>query len=185
MSQRETCVDRDLHPRDEAWFEELFRSEYASLCRFAMRYVDHGHVAEELVQDCFLRLWARRNEPSAGAMRSYLYRAVRNACFDYIKSRKVRRQVSSVPDLDDRPDDTSPETDLRQLEISEAVDAAIDLLPERRREIFTLSRRDGLTYAEIADVLAISVKTVETQMGRSLRFLRNHLRYLLVLVLFL
>lgn len=169
--------------RDESWFERLFRDEYESLCYFALRYVDHRHLAEEIVQDSFLKLWSRRDEPAAGAIRSYLYRSVRNACFDHLKSRRVRRSVVSVPDLDDTPGPQSPEILYRQGEIDDAIAEAIEQLPARRREIFTLSRRDGLTYSEIADVLSISVKTVETQMGRSLRFLRNRLRYLLTFFL--
>lgn len=169
--------------RDEAWFERLFRTEYEGLCFFAMRYVDHRHLAEEIVQESFLKLWSRRTEPAAGAIRSYLYRSVRNACFDHLKGQRVRRRVSSVPDLDDTAGTDSPEMIYRQVEIDEAMADAVEQLPERRREIFTLSRRDGLTYAEIADVLSISVKTVETQMGRSLRFLRERLRYLLAIIL--
>lgn len=146
-----------------------------------------SHVAEELVQDCFLRLWIHRNEPSDGSVRSYLYRSVRNACFDHLKSRKVRQQVTTLPDLDEftQGPAQSPEAEYHRREIEDAILAAIDLMPDRRREIFTLSRHDGLTYAEIADLLSISIKTVETQVGRALRFLRDRLHYLLAFLLIL
>ncbi len=185
MMESEVPVRDEPERRDEAWFESLFRAEYRSLYYFAVGIVDSSHVAEELVQDCFLRLWTRRHEPAAGSVRSYLFRSVRNACYDHLKRQKVRRETNSVPHHDHIPHSQSPERDYREKEIEDAIADAIDLLPARRREIFLLSRRDGLTYAEIADVLSISIKTVETQMGRALRFLREHLRYLLLLVLML
>ncbi|MFW5973642.1 MAG: RNA polymerase sigma-70 factor [Bacteroidota bacterium] len=166
--------------RGESWFEALFCAEYQRLCTCAIRYVGRAAVAEELVQDAFLQLWSHRDELAEEAVRTYLYRSVRNACLDQLKREKVRRNVTSTPNLDDAPGLDSPETDYRVQEVDGAVRKAIDALPDRQREIFILSRDAGLSYKEIAGVLSISVKTVETQMGRALKFLREHLRYLLI-----
>lgn len=126
-----------------------------------------------------MQLWLHRNEPAEGALRTYAFTIVRNRCYDHLKKRRVRRRVMENETPTHVSTGTTPETTYRENETQLAIDTAIDEMPERRREIFLMSRREGLTYQEIAIVLGISVKTVETQMGRSLRHLRNRLAHLL------
>jgi RNA polymerase sigma-70 factor, ECF subfamily len=165
--------------RDRVWFETFFRDHYAALCAFAIRYVDLPHDAEEIVQDAMTQFWIHRAEPAEGALRTYAYTIVRNRCYDHLKKRRVRRRVTDEDAPLEVPTAGTPETDYREEETRAAIDSAINELPDRRREIFLMSRRDGLTYQEIADMLSISVKTVETQMGRSLKHLRHRLSDLL------
>lgn len=186
---------RRIQSGDKEAFEELYRDWFVSLCDFAHRYIKRPAVCEELVQDLYLSIWRNREEWNpGGSIRSYLYKGIKNRALDYIKHLHVEREYlarqnieteSEAPGLQsgEYPDPFTASEEEKELAM--AIDNAIGQLPGRRRMIFNLSREDGLTYREIAEVLDISVKTVETQMGRSLKTLRSLLsEYLPGLVLF-
>lgn len=171
---------------DKQAFEDLYRTYFPVLCDFVYRYVRSSSVSEELVQDLFLNIWIRRTEwEPEGTIRSYLYKSARNRAFDYLKHQKVERNYLEERKIERKWEQESNRADVKQLrfykeqsvneELVQAVENALNQLPERRKVIFTLSREEGLTYKEIADVLNISVKTVETQMGRALKILREQL----------
>jgi RNA polymerase sigma-70 factor (ECF subfamily) len=174
---------------DEAAFEALFLAYYEKLCQYAARYISSHDVVEDLVQDVFLSLWRRRSDlRSELDVRPYLYKAVRNEALKYLNRQRVRKRPDTQQRLDrqeleKRLAQAAPDEELEHQEFEAAVQAAIETLPERRREIFNLSRRNDLTYSEIAELLDISVKTVETQMGRALRFLEKHLSRFLTILL--
>lgn len=170
---------------DKKAFEELYRRWFFDLCEFANRYVRRRAICEEVVQDLYLNIWKNRKEwHPKGTIRSYLYKGIRNNAIDYLKHLKVEREYLSERKLNrlqeyeeqiggDSMLNGVLSEDENKKELAEAIEDAILQLPERRREIFRMSREDGLTYQEIADALDISIKTVETQMGRSLKSLRN------------
>ena len=163
-----------------AAFEALFDAYYAELVESASYYVHRKEVAEELVQDVFFNIWDRRHDwHPRGALRTYLYGAVRNHCLMHLRHEKVvqrwRREERHRP----RPEADGPVDRLEYKEFSRAVQQAIEALPERRRLVFTLSRRQGLTYAEIAALLDLSINTVENQMVRALKTLRERLAHFL------
>jgi RNA polymerase sigma-70 factor (ECF subfamily) len=167
--------DRDLRDR----FGALFRHFYPELCGFVVQYVRSRAIAEELVQDLFLRLWERRESwEQEMPSRSYLYRAARNRAFDHLKrQRVVEREAFKLND--DEENDPVVNVVLDAEDLRAALNRAIEELPPRTREVFVLSKRHGLTYPQIAKALTISVKTVETQMTRAFRILRERLsRYL-------
>lgn len=161
---------------DRAWFEEAFRGHYAALCTYVDRLVGTQAAAEDVVQDLFVAVWERRDEWRArgASLRPVLYISARNRAFNVLKRRRIedRSQLQLVHD--DRAPGGADET-LRWGEMKSAIDRAVDSLPEQCRLIFTLSRQDGMTYGQIARTLQISVKTVETQMGRALKALRVRL----------
>jgi len=103
----------------------------------------------------------------------YLYRAAKNLSLNHLKHEKVVREWENEELMKIRLSENDPEEELFQHELSFAIQRAIDRLPERCRLTFTLHRQEGLTYTEIASVLNISIKTVETQMGRALKTLRK------------
>jgi len=155
-------------------FDALVRAHYGRLCNFAHRYVDSRDVAEDIVQDVFARLWRQHDAFDVRDPLPYLYQAVRNRAVTYRRQRVVRdrwREQQTLRDDDRQEPDTASAVEVADL--AEAVRRAIDALPERCRLVFTMSREQDLTYAEIARALGISVKTVETQMGRALKALRT------------
>jgi RNA polymerase sigma-70 factor (ECF subfamily) len=156
---------------DETAFERLFRAWYGRLADHALRMTRDRDRAEDAVQEVFVALWNGRDRlPEPAALAGYLHRAVRNRALNQLRATKGDRvDPDGLAALAVAP------TALRSLESEElgrAVVAALEALPPRTREIFLLSREQGLTYREIAATLEISVKTVETLMGRALRELR-------------
>lgn len=143
------------------------------LVGFVARYVRSQAVGEEIVQDLFLKLWiGREGLPSVDSPKAYLYRAARNAALNHMRREGLERGWAERSGRDE-PAFVAPAPDVADEEaLAAAVRAAIDALPTRCRLIFTMSRDDRLTYAEIAGALGLSVKTVETQMGRALKALR-------------
>ena len=159
---------------DRDAFEALFHTHYAGLCRFALRYEPSPEVAEDLVQDVFFNLWRRRHAwVPEHAPRAYLYGAVRKRALKHLRHEGVVARWRTRAEVQPAPIASEADADLSCRELEAALRQAVDLLPERRRLVYELSREHGLTYAEIA--LGISVKTVEMQMTRALKFLRTRL----------
>jgi RNA polymerase sigma-70 factor (ECF subfamily) len=161
---------------DRAAFDALFRAHYSELCAYVYRMLRDRDAAEEAVQGVFLRLCELGLPgPARSVSRSYLYAAVRNAA---LNAERARRRVERYAAGDRVPRPSQPidaATSAEYRELVGLIGATIEALPPRRREVFLLSRRDGLDYAGIARVLGLSVKTVESQMGHALTALRRAL----------
>lgn len=177
--RNQTELVRKIRAGDEQAFEQLFRAFARALVRFTTRFVLSTETAENIVQDVFVRIWHNRArmDPDLN-LKSYLYRACRNQALQHLRHLKIENRDDSIQDVVDPA--RSPEAAVDVQEIAAAVYAAVAELPPLRRLIFTLSKYDQLTYAEIAEIQKISIKTVETQMGRALKFLRLRLRGLYV-----
>jgi RNA polymerase sigma-70 factor, ECF subfamily len=169
------ALSRRIREGDVAAFETAFRLYYARLCSFARHRVGSLAAAEEIVQETFLRVWQNRHRlDPAQSLRAYLYRSVLNHSLNEMKHREVENRwlrLETNARLTSEPADEGIQTS----ELAAAVQQTLGNLPERCRLIFTMSRDQGLTYAEIAETLDISIKTVETQMGRALKALRSSL----------
>lgn len=152
-------------------FDALFRRYYSSLCDSVLRIVRSHDSSEDIVQEVFARLWIDRGDwfPEV-SVRAYLHKAVRNTALNYLKHLHVVTSWSGS-----QPESLGGDVveEVANRELLATLQQAIEHLPEGSRTIFLLSREEGLTYAEIADVLSISQKTVETQMGRALKALRH------------
>lgn len=160
---------------EETAFERLFRAWYPPLARYAIRLTGDQDRGEDAVQEVFVALWKNRGAlPAAEALSAYLHRAVRNRALNQLRGR--RTEALATDGVDAPSVLPSAEVELTTSELSRVVEAALRELPPRTEEIFRLSREDGLTYPEIAATLEISVKTVETLMGRALATLRTTLR---------
>ena len=160
---------------DEWAFDAVFRSHYPPLVGMAEGMLRSRAVAEEIVQDVMLALWRRRDSlPVEESLKAYLFRATRNRALNHLRHVRVERQGEpyAVGPTEKAP--TAPSL-LVEEEIDVAVREAIGELPDRCREVFEMSRVHGLRYIEIASALGISVKTVEAQMGKALRILRDRL----------
>ena len=156
-------------------FEALYRMYWERLYAFAFRYLRSQQDAEDAVQEVFFRIWRGRADwVPAGAVRNYLYLAVRNAALDRLQRAAVARrrrvgtaQLVTVAEI---------QPDLEAAELAAAVERALADLPPKRSAVCRLRLIDGLSYAEIAHRLAIGEKTVETQLARGLKFLRERIR---------
>jgi RNA polymerase sigma-70 factor (ECF subfamily) len=165
----------ELRAGNRGAFDAIFRAHYARLVATAQAIVGERAAAEELAQDVMLELWRRRGslilESTPAA---YLHRSARNRALNYVRHERVTRRAE--PQLAAAAaSPASPDHAVREAEIDAAVRAAVNSLPARCREVFELSRVQGLRYVEIAEVMGISVKTVEAQMAKALRVLRAQL----------
>ena len=160
---------------DERAFDEIFRAWYAPLVRAAEVMVRERALAEEVVQDVMLELWRRRErlDPN-GSAQAYLFQATRNRALNHLRHLQVQRRTAVRLAGDDARDASAPSRLVAQ-EIDAALRGALDELTPRCREVFELSRVQGLKYGEIAATLGVSVKAVEAQMGKALRVLRERL----------
>ncbi|MBW8688064.1 RNA polymerase sigma-70 factor [Chitinophaga rhizophila] len=168
---------------DRQTFEDIFRAHHAACLAFAVHYTGNVHEAEEVVQQVFLRLWEKRAVIDiTGATRSYLLAAIRNTAISNWRKETVRQQKEQAAGHL-READIHVQSPVWELE--RRYQQALELLPERCREVFILSRQQQLKYHEIAAVMNISVKTVENQMGKALKIMHKELKDYLPLILFL
>jgi len=170
---------------DSAAFEDLFNSYCQQLINFARRYVFDKQIAENIVQDVFVNVWqSRTNLDPSKMIKAYLFTAVKNNSLKHLRHLNIENKgIESTPPYIN--DDERPDRKLDEKELAIKVHQAIDELPEKCKEIFKMNRFENLKYAEIAEILDISIKTVETQMGRALKKLRERLKPLLTMILFM
>jgi RNA polymerase sigma-70 factor (ECF subfamily) len=171
--------ERQLQERiragDEAAFDSVFRTHYAHLVRMAESVVRDRALAEEVAQEVMLELWRRRETLELEqTFRAYLLRSTRNRALNHIRHQRIVAREMEAAALDPRHSPSAEDVTLG-LELERAVRDAIDGLPDNCREVFQMSRDQGLRYAEIASALEISVKTVEKRMGKALSELRERL----------
>lgn len=157
---------------DEAAFSELVRTHWASLFDFTYHYTRSVPATEDILQDVFLNIWeGRAGWDLNRSVRAYLYGAVKNRAYNYLRSKKdtVEPEAARFEASDEA------DAELKMAELARDYRDAVSELPERRREVFRLSRLYGLSYEEIAQVLGISINTVRSQMSAALRHLRRKL----------
>lgn len=158
----------------------LFKAYYRPLCLYAIHYLQQPEAAEDVVQDCFVRLMERNSDTGQPRnTKAFLYTAVRNACLN------ILRGQNAIP-TDIMPSDLEgviTDEEARERSVHEArLWTAIDTLPAREREVFLKSKRDGMTYRAIAAELGLSEKTVEHNISNALRHLRGKEKDILYLL---
>ena len=163
---------------DERDFELLFRAHYGSLRDFAARYVSDPALAEELVQDLFADLWARRHLWQVReSARAYLFAAVRNRALNLRKRQAMESDWEQEEALNDastlHASSESADEAVERADLRARLDAALAALPERCRLVMHLRWREQLRHAEIAEIIGISVKGVENQLARGLAAIRQ------------
>lgn len=154
-----------------ATIEDLFRLNYRPLCMFALHYLQDADLVEDVVQECFTVLWEKLELGADVAnRRAYLYMSVRNRCLDHLRRKGLPTESLKPYDTYGIIDDD----DAEERSVMEAkLWTAIDSLPEKCRQVFLMSKRDGLKYEEIAEELGLSVNTVRNQISKALNVLKN------------
>jgi RNA polymerase sigma-70 factor (ECF subfamily) len=167
-------LDR-LKGDDQAAFDTIFRTHYAPLVILAQSLLHDRSASEDVVQEVMLELWRRRQSVMIQeSLRAYLVRSTRNRALNQIRHANVQKRAE--PHLIGEESVSAAGTSgLVAAELRDAIATAVAELPPACREVFRLSREQGLRYAEIAETLGISIKTVESQMGKALKHLRNRL----------
>ena len=184
MSEQPSVNHRALFDRlkagDEAAFDSLYREFHPALCAFAASIIRDRGAAEDVVQDVFVNLWTKRGDlTTPTTLRAYLYSAVRNRSLNHLRSissgdawaESERAAAAAPPASMD-----SADTQLEKRDLKEQVEQALAQLPPRARIAAKLRWYDQMSYAEIAEAMGISVKSVENQLSRSVKALRAILR---------
>jgi len=165
---------RQLKLNDEGAFDALFQHYSALVYRFAYSYLKSRVEAEEIVQDCFLKIWEKRQQLRDDiSLKGYLFTTAHHGILNQLR-RSQHQQRFQTHVATQQPAVATNEAEYSEMEV--LYQAALEKLPPKRRQIFILSRQQGLTYPEIARQLNLSVKTVETQIMQALKFLRIYFR---------
>ncbi len=165
-------------------YEYLFATYYPRLHNYALRFLADGDAVGDIIQDCFMKQWEKRGELILQSVGALLFRMVRNQCLNYLRHKALEDsewlQSLNLEDHSERLYSTDflddPDQELLFQELKRQVEQTLDALPERSRQIFTMSRFDGMKNREIAEELGISVKVVERHIGRALKMFRRQLR---------
>lgn len=192
MEQTETILINQLKAGDEKAYQYIYEHHYAVLCHVAEGYVKDRFVAETIVGDLIFHIWEIRERLEIGvSLRSYLMRAVRNRCTNYLMSEHERREIAFSALSDEVKADESrvlsdrhPLGLLLERELEDEIYKAVEDLPNECRNVFVRSRFYGKSYEEISQELGISVNTVKYHIKRALSSLHKRLgKYLISLFL--
>lgn len=156
--------------RLEKRFSDYSHAHYRPLCLHALHFMGNVEEAEDVVQDTFASLWDKREQlESIKSVKAYLYTAVRNNCLTRL------RDAKPTTPLDQLPSEAllSEEEQVERAEMEARIWKMIDELPERRREVFLMAKRDGMSYKEIAKETGLTMKTIENHVFRAMRSLRS------------
>lgn len=180
----ETVLLNEIKKGKEQAFHYLFSKYYRRLLGYAYRFIDDYTVAEDLVQDSFVRLWEKREELENISLSSLLFIIVRNNCINYLKHYALIdiHSVDWLENLDGEEQlynlDFCPDAEMSLLykELMAQIPQVLEQLPPRSREIFLMSRKQGLKNREIAEKLAISTTAVEKHIKRALEAFEHHFK---------
>jgi len=175
-----------LKKDDDAGLKSIFDRYYKYLVVTAFKVLNDDTQARDIVQDVFFDFWKKRHQLDINiSLKAYLRRAVVNRCIDYLRSKKRIGISAEITEYNQPTDSFSIQHTLETNDLQAALQAAIDSMPERCREVFSLSRFEDLSHKQIAEKLNISTKTIENQMTKALKILRIALeKYRTLVVVF-
>ena len=166
-------------------FEEVFKTYFKPLTAFAFKFVKDTDDAKSIVHDVFMKLWEKRdNIDMSKSVKSYLFTSVNNRSLNFIRDHKKFTHEEFI--LESQHDEHWEVSDeLSAIDIQQKVDTTLNNISPKAKEVFLMSRNEGLKYREIAEKLSISIKTVETHMSTALKELRKNLKEYLTVILLL
>lgn len=161
---------------DPAALKILFERYFNPLCYFSFQIVKSTELAEETVSDVFAELWIKRSRINIQiSFKSYLYTAVKNRSINYYKQERRISEPIEKNQLHLVPSETQTDQTVNQQDLEKHIEELLNQLPEKRGLIFRMNRIDGLSYQEIADILSISIHTVQNQMIKAVKFMAEQL----------
>ncbi|MBX2928641.1 MAG: RNA polymerase sigma-70 factor [Saprospiraceae bacterium] len=155
----------------------IFDAHYPEVCRAIFRLIPDQSLMEDLAQEVFMRFWEKREQIEVtGSVGAYLHRMAVNEALGHLRRKRYFQDDESHAAAFAAPAADGAEAGLLHRDLSDSLQTAMNALPPKCRTVFQLSRFEEMTYQEIADRMDISIKTVENQMGKALRIMREHLR---------
>lgn len=180
----DSVVLSKLRDNDLVAFEKIYLAYSEKLFHFAFSYLKSSFEAEEIVQEVFIQVWEMRHQIDPDrSFDSLIHRMTINRVYNQMKHQVVKQKYQNYLTQFDSSLQDSPEAALHFKQLEAKINLLLDRLPEQQRAIFEMSRMKGLSHAQIANDLGLSVRTVENQVYRASRFLKEHLKgeYLWVL----
>jgi RNA polymerase sigma-70 factor (ECF subfamily) len=178
MNLTDFYIQKKIQDGDIREFERLFARYYGPLCRHAGKIVNDMDMAEDLVQEFFYQFWKNRESFSPKlSLNAYLYQSIRNNALHYLEHLAVRKNYAEhVHHESQEWIPAQGQTELEMNDLGNIINATLKIMPERCSRIFRMNRFEGMKYREIAQVLSLSVKTVEAEMGKALQMFRKALK---------
>lgn len=179
MTNKSEYSDQDLaklvSEGDENAFYEIFKRYYSPLYYFSVKRLPNESEVKDILQNTFLKIWTNRNELDASkSLKSYLFTIVNNQIIDYF-----RKTSSHHLDFDDYSDEHSlifhSENEKSTNDLTDKIQTIIDKQPDGVKAVYFLSKHEGYKNHEIAEILGISVKTVEARMTKLIKAIRENL----------
>ena len=171
----ESDLLRRLKQDDERAFDALFRHYSALVYRFAFSYLKSRPAAEEIVQECFIKIWEKRAQLRDDVpLKGYLFTTAHHAVLNELRRDQHHLRLHGQVAAAAGPASVANEAEYQEMEA--LYQAALDRLPPKQREVFVLSRQLGLSYPEIAERQGVSVKTVEAHIMQALKTMRSYFR---------
>ncbi|MGI4864763.1 MAG: RNA polymerase sigma-70 factor [Janthinobacterium lividum] len=168
------CLRR-LKEGDERAFDALFRHYSSLVYRFAFSYLKSRPAAEEIVQECFIKIWEKRTQLRDDVpLKGYLFTTAHHAVLNELRRDQHHLRLHGQVAAAAGPASVANEAEYQEMEA--LYQAALDRLPPKQREVFVLSRQLGLSYPEIAERQGVSVKTVEAHIMQALKTMRSYFR---------
>lgn len=164
---------------DEQAFKRLFFNYYYELCGFASQLTQSREQAKDIVQEVFYKLWKQRRRWTIyNSLKAYLFQSVRNEALNQIDKAQHQLDVREAfaTEGEERSDEPAAYSNKENEELLTQIWEIVSVMPQRRRSVFVLHRKHGLSYKEIANILEISRKTVENHMGLALNDIRKQIR---------
>jgi RNA polymerase sigma-70 factor, ECF subfamily len=178
MNLNDLYIQKKIQGGDIGEFERLFTKYYDPLCHYADKILNDMDAAEDLVQEFFYHFWKNRETFSPKlSLNAYLYHSIRNNSLHYLGHLAVRKNYAEQvfnESQDIMP--AQPQTDVEMKDLGKVINATLQQMPERCSRIFRMNRFEGKKYREIAEILSVSVKTVEADMGKALQMFRKSLK---------
>ena len=176
MESREKYIIEGLRSGKESAYRQLFDQYYRRLVVFANKYLEDLESARDIVQEFYLHLYESRHSISIQtSLKSYLYSAVRNRCINHVKHEQVMEKHRNMSRSAANASDPDPEEIMDAVELEVRIYEIVSSLPEKCRQIYIMSRVEGKQNREIADELNLSIRTVETQISKALKSLKDSL----------
>jgi RNA polymerase sigma-70 factor, ECF subfamily len=178
MNLTDFYIQKKIQDGDIREFERLFTKYYEPLCHHADKILNDMDTSEDVVQEFFYQFWKNRETITPKfSLNAYLYQSIRNNALHYLGHLAIRKRYAEQ--VFNEFQDTMPahlQTDVELNDLGKVINATLQQMPERCSRVFQMNRFEGKKYREIAEILSISVKTVEADMGKALQMFRKSLR---------